>query len=247
MAFWNVMLPSETPEQKAIITSLEMQAAVWRFNLDLIHEKRSPIYLGVGCNTGEFAAGNIGSEERMEYTIIGDNVNLAQRIESMAGRWQVFVSESTFTPVQEKCVAIGLPPIIVKGKSVPVNIFSIRAIQHSDDEMVLLIPVHFLDEDDQACGSGILTSSSKGDAPLTITLSADWAPKQNDKVLMTFDLPELNHALQLNGRVKTMDWARHSGSAHFARISLDEISGSEQALAFFNPEHGFSQPLNGIS
>ncbi|MBN2713402.1 MAG: FHA domain-containing protein, partial [Planctomycetes bacterium] len=136
MAFWNVLLPDERAEYNSVMTSLEMQNAVWAFDQDLISQDQRPIYLGIGVNTGEFAGGNIGGD-RIEYTIIGDNVNLGQRIESMAGRWQVFVSESTYLPIKDECIAVGLPPVMVKGKSQPIKIYSIRGVESGKGELSL--------------------------------------------------------------------------------------------------------------
>ncbi|MFM9625721.1 adenylate/guanylate cyclase domain-containing protein, partial [Streptomyces turgidiscabies] len=84
--------------------------------------------MGIGLNSGHFIAGNMGSERRMEYTCIGDNVNLAQRLESRAGRGQVFISESTFERTTGKCLAVKLKPTFVKGKANAVTIYSVRGI-----------------------------------------------------------------------------------------------------------------------
>ena len=115
MAFWNVMLPDDNAQLHAIRASVEMQIVLWKFNGELIMEGQSPIFIGIGCNTGEFAGGNVGGEERMEYTVIGDNVNFAQRVESLASRWQVFAAESTWRPAAGSCSAIKLPVAQVRG------------------------------------------------------------------------------------------------------------------------------------
>ena len=101
---------------------------LWPFNLQLCAEGQQPVHMGIGLNSGEFIAGNIGSEDKIEFTLIGDTVNLTARIEHLAGRYQVLVSEATWAPIQDLVCAVRLPPVMVKGKSHPVILYSIRAI-----------------------------------------------------------------------------------------------------------------------
>jgi class 3 adenylate cyclase/CheY-like chemotaxis protein/putative methionine-R-sulfoxide reductase with GAF domain len=81
----------------------------------------------IGINTGEVVSGNIGSETRMDYTVVGDNVNLAARIEANARVGEVHVSESTYLEVQAHVAATRLEPIIVKNRVQPVQIYSVIA------------------------------------------------------------------------------------------------------------------------
>ena len=65
--------------------------------------------MGIGLNSGEFIAGNIGSEDKIEFTLIGDTVNLTARIEHLAGRYQVLVSEATWFPIKDLVCAVRTP------------------------------------------------------------------------------------------------------------------------------------------
>ena len=86
------------------------------FNCELIEEGQPTIQMGIGLNAGNFIAGNLGSERRMEYTVIGDNVNLAQRVESKAGRGNVFVSPTVYERCGDgKLIVSQLQPVKVKG------------------------------------------------------------------------------------------------------------------------------------
>ena len=87
MAFWSVLFPLEDAELKCVQAAVEMQSALYAFNAQLTPEDQ--IWMGIGINTGSFVAGNVGSEQKIEYTVIGENVNLTARIEGCAGKYSI--------------------------------------------------------------------------------------------------------------------------------------------------------------
>jgi adenylate cyclase len=130
MALWGLedKGPEFNPHAHAVEAAVRMQASVFDFNYSLMNEGQDPIWMGIGLNTGEFVAGNIGSREQMEYTVIGDEVNLSSRIESKAAQGMVYISESTYAEVEDSTLAIKMAPIQLKGVSAPTTMYSVRGV-----------------------------------------------------------------------------------------------------------------------
>ncbi len=98
----------------------------------LISEGKPKIEIGIGINSGEVFAGNIGTEERLEYTVIGDNVNLAYRIESYNQllKTNFLISQYTYEYVKENVEVVKLSQVEIKGKSKPIDIYEILKIKN---------------------------------------------------------------------------------------------------------------------
>lgn len=142
LAVWGIEEESDCAIE-AVRASLEMQNALYDFNFALVQSQQPPIQMGIGINSGCFIFGNIGSELRTEYTVIGSDVNMAQRVESKATRGQVYISDTTFAPLQGACVALRLPPTCIKGRCDPMTIYSIRGLRSLDspDLIEISMPV----------------------------------------------------------------------------------------------------------
>lgn len=133
MAVFNAPIAQSHSELRAVRTAVEMQQALGRLNSRRVARGNYPIRIGIGVNTGPVVAGNIGHEKRLEYTVIGDAVNLAQRIEGqtkVTGS-TVLISESTFRAVQAHVEAEALEPVKVKGKQAPVKLYAVTKIREA--------------------------------------------------------------------------------------------------------------------
>jgi adenylate cyclase len=108
----------------AVECALEMSRFLEQFNRE--HERTGDRFaIGIGINTGSVVAGYMGSSKSMEYTAIGDDVNLASRLCAAAAPGQILVSEKTLAAIGHRFTAQPLPPIQVKGKQHPITIFQI--------------------------------------------------------------------------------------------------------------------------
>ncbi len=131
MAVYNVPIDQTHPELRAVRTALEMVDALAQLNLRRAERGQFAIKIGIGINTGPVVAGNLGHEQRLEYTVIGDAVNLAQRLESqtkVAGT-PILISEATYLPCAPYIDATALPPVKVKGKQENVVLYAVRGLK----------------------------------------------------------------------------------------------------------------------
>ena len=125
MAVYGAPIPKPDDALRATKTAIEMQRSLVALNRDWESRGQQPLRMGVGVNTGPVTAGNIGSAKRMDYTVIGDAVNLASRLCSNAAPAQILVSESTYLQLNNSIPAQRLDPIRVKGKETPVDLYEV--------------------------------------------------------------------------------------------------------------------------
>jgi class 3 adenylate cyclase len=123
MAVFNAPLDLKDHELRAILTGLEIQEKVAVLNVKRSASGSPLINIGIGINTGDAVAGNIGAGGRIDYTVIGAGVNLAQRIESRTEKGKLFISESTYEAVKQWVDVIRLEPMTLKGLDTPVQLF----------------------------------------------------------------------------------------------------------------------------
>ena len=127
MVIYGAPIGSDDDAERALLTAIEMQQKLEELNMVRMTRGQSPIEIGIGLNTGKVISGNIGSKVQMNYTVIGDAVNLSSRLCSFAKAGQIIVSESVFSAVKNKSSFAfrKLTPIRVKGKEESVNVFDV--------------------------------------------------------------------------------------------------------------------------
>lgn len=126
MALFGAPISHEEDELNAVLCALDMLEGLDSLNRRLDELKEDPVHIGIGINNGPVIAGYMGSSKSMEYTAIGDHVNLAARLCGVAEKGQILLSDNTYRAVQESILAKPLPPVMVKGKRDPQKIFEVQ-------------------------------------------------------------------------------------------------------------------------
>ncbi len=131
MAFYGAPLPVEKSSEKALRACLEMRAKLAELNLARESQGKSPIKIGMGLHKGEVLVGNIGSLRQMEYTVIGDTVNLCSRIEGLTRTLDtdLLISEEVYSDVKDMVDVIAHPSVPVKGKSEKITVYSVIGLK----------------------------------------------------------------------------------------------------------------------
>jgi len=128
MVLFGAPVSGEDDVRRALACAVEMQMTM--STLNLAHKDRGmpELFMGIGINTGTVLAGTLGSERYSEYTVIGDEVNLASRIEAFSLRGQVLISQSTYERCKDFVETNAPMEIHVKGKAQPVSLREVVAI-----------------------------------------------------------------------------------------------------------------------
>ena len=126
MAFWGAPLRIEDHALKATRAALAMQERLIDVNKWLNEKNLPPLSIGIGLHTGEVILGNIGSEHKLDYTIIGDNVNLGSRTEGLTKTYgcTLLVTEPTYTDLKGTVPCRLVDLVRVKGKTQPVRVYA---------------------------------------------------------------------------------------------------------------------------
>jgi adenylate cyclase len=125
MAAFGIPMAHDDDEDRAIRCSINMITRLWEWNAERKARGELPVEMGIGLNTDSIVAGNIGSKKRMDYTMIGDGVNLAARLESACKQYhaRLLLSEYTAAKLNGVYRLREIDRVIVKGKTEPVNVF----------------------------------------------------------------------------------------------------------------------------
>ena len=118
----------EDDAARAVASAIAMQLAMRSVNEKLAQMQLPEIAMGIGINTGEVVAGNIGSQSRAKYAVVGNHVNLTARIESYTVGGQILISETTYAEIQEIAKTNGSMEVEPKGVSHPISIYDICGI-----------------------------------------------------------------------------------------------------------------------
>jgi len=127
MAVFGAPLPQEDHADRALAAAGDMHTRQLAINARWASKSLPAFELGIGLSTGQVAAALLGSEERVEYSCVGDSVNLAQRIQQLARGGETAMSEATFVALHQTVDASPMPPTSVKGRQTPVVVYKLAA------------------------------------------------------------------------------------------------------------------------
>ncbi len=148
VAFWGAPVPQKDHAELALKCAIHMKQRLTELQEKWQSEGRTPLYAGFGLNTGDVLVGNIGAEgKKMDYTVIGDNVNLGARVEGLTRKYEtdIIITESTFNKVKDFILkgifghvkVKGLERVVVKGKKEPVAIYEITSLSAGDKSIII--------------------------------------------------------------------------------------------------------------
>ena len=126
MVVFGAPLAADDDTERALNTAVEMQNKIKELNDIRKQRGEDPVLVGAGINKGFVVSGNIGSRDMMDYTVIGDTVNLGSRLCSAAGPGEIIVSKEVIKNQEDKFLFKELEPILVKGKKNKINIFKVN-------------------------------------------------------------------------------------------------------------------------
>jgi len=131
MAFWGAPIELENHALKSCQAALRMMDKMAEINNVWEHEKKPVLDIGIGINTGDMVVGCMGSSSRMDYTLMGDNVNLGSRLEgtNKVYRTNIIISDFTYQYVKDHVIVRELDLIRVKGKALPVKIYELIGLK----------------------------------------------------------------------------------------------------------------------
>jgi class 3 adenylate cyclase/ActR/RegA family two-component response regulator len=130
MAVFGAPFPQEDHADRAVAAAAMMHAAQAELNERWQADGWEPFGLGIGISTGEAAAALLGSDERIEYTLVGDTVNMSQRLQQWGEAGETVLSEGTWSALTARPAAEQLPAAQVKGREAPVTAFKIGRTDH---------------------------------------------------------------------------------------------------------------------
>jgi adenylate cyclase len=142
MAVFGLPVPHGDDEDRAVRASISMIEDLRGWNAERVSSGKKPIEIGVGLNTDNVVSGNIGSPRRMDYTIIGDGVNLASRLESACKQYgaKILISELTYKKLRGTYRVREVDRVVVKGKTEAVGVYEVLDY-HTDESFPHLVEV----------------------------------------------------------------------------------------------------------
>ena len=228
-------IPEEKADdpERAIACALAMQQTLAGLNRDLAADGLPMLEMGIGINTGPVVVGNLGSEARTKYGIVGAVVNIASRIESNTIGGQVLVGEATFARVRDRVTADAPMTVMMKGLTKPLVCYPVTAIgppfdvsftiDQSDRGVQMRLPFQLWRLDGKRVVSETISGETRflGPSTLTVRLPVRLTPLTNVKLLFTF-CQEAHCFSDIYAKVSSVDNRQDEPLHHLGITYMDQ-------------------------
>lgn len=233
MATFGTPQPHVDDLQRSLACAVRMQLAMDDINAVNNSLQLPPLYMGIGINTGKAMAGRLGSKQHSEYTVIGDCVNLASRIESFSLRGQILIGQETFKHAGN-FITVGNPSdIFVKGKAEPVQVHEVLAIPslglnvprreaRRSQRVKVRMPFTYQQIEHKIVSDKVLQGTIRDISYFGIQAEFDQKIKALDDIKLSIDLSLIGyHAGDIYGKV--VRTSEHKGK-HLAAVEFTSIT-----------------------
>jgi len=238
-AVFGAPIPHADHAERAAATALAMQQAMTEVNASHAARGLPRFEMGIGINTGEAVVGNIGSEQRAKYAVVGSAVNVASRVESATVGGQIFVSASAYEQIRD--IAEVQPPISVelKGLAAPLALYELRGVRgrfarrldettmEDAAEVDVTLPASCAVLDGKAVSADTIdgTVVRLGRRTLSVRLGRGLAPLTNVRLRMTY--PDDGRSGDLYGKVLSV---RRHGDTDVTMIRLTSVDRDDERV-----------------
>ena len=217
LAVWGVLSAGTVHPREVVEAAFQMQNATFALNAELRKADLQSVGMTIGLNAGSFFAGNIGSQDRMEFTVIGDTINVAARIQALAHQGQVLASMDVLERLRDHLGMFTYGEVPIRGRAGRVPVASVRALEKGRDgsriEVVCCVPVHVpTTGQDPSAGNlpqGQMVAAHLDDAGVEVEILSDTPLEQGQETSLYCDFPE-NQAW---GSLPVVGTATHSYEA----------------------------------
>ncbi|MBW2611569.1 MAG: adenylate/guanylate cyclase domain-containing protein [Deltaproteobacteria bacterium] len=233
LAVFGVPEEHDDDPTRAVACGIAMQNALDALNEEFAREGHPPLEMGIGINTGQVVVGNIGSEVRTKYGVVGRAVNVAARIESNTTGGEVFVGESTYTEIRSRAVTEKPHTAMMKGLKSPLVYYPVKAVNApyhvklrktavDEDSASINLPFHYWVIEDERVGDEGMSGKTLKINENTIEAVVDRPLRRRTDVKMKFDFCSEAHCFdEIYAKVKSTETSNGNAVSQFIITSIN--------------------------